>query len=75
MVIPHKHLNSFWEKNISWYSPIGAWLTIALVALAQSELEWPKYLSHGPPSDINGLTDFKSLSSSSRKLHPLLSNA
>ena len=27
----------------SWYLLIGAWLTMALVALAYRELEWPKY--------------------------------
>jgi len=36
-------------KNLKRYSPVGAWLTMALDALAHSEFEWPKCLSHVPP--------------------------
>ena len=32
---PHGHEKSFLEKNLSWYSLIRAWLTMALIALAQ----------------------------------------
>ena len=42
------HTNSFLGKNLSQYLPIGAWLTMALVALAHNEFEWPKYFSHNP---------------------------
>ena len=46
---PHGQLNSLLGKNLSLYSPISAWLMIALVALVQSELEWLKFWSYGPP--------------------------
>ena len=37
---PQEQLKSSLRKNLSLYSPIGAWLIIALVALAHKELEW-----------------------------------
>ena len=46
---------------------------IALVALVQSELEWPKYLSSEPLLEINSLIGFESLSRSFRKFCSLLS--
>jgi len=36
-------------KNLRQYSLIGAWLTIALVALVHNEFEYPKYLIYEPP--------------------------
>lgn len=72
---PHRYLNSFLKKNLSQYSPIGAWLTIALEALVQSKLEYSKNLSHGLPLAIDSSTGFKSLLRSSRKCCSLLSDA
>ena len=37
--IIYKDMNSLWGKKQSQYSPIGAWLKIALVALAHSKFE------------------------------------
>jgi len=51
---PHRHLNSLFGKNLSLYLPISTWLVIALVALAQRELEWPKFWSHGLLLIYNG---------------------
>jgi len=73
--IPHGYLNSSCRKNLSQYSSMRAWLTIALEALAQSKLECPKNLSHGPPLEYKGLIEFKSSSSSFKKYYPLVSNA
>ena len=72
---PHGHLNFSQGKNMRQYSPIGAWLTITLVALVQSELECPKYLSYVPPLEINGSIGFESSSRSSRKCCSLSSKA
>ena len=47
-------------KNFNRYSPIGAWLVIALEAQAQSEFEWPNCESHGPPLELDGSIGFKS---------------
>jgi len=47
---------------------------ITLIAVAQSELEWPKYLSHSPPLDVDGSIGFKSMFRKSRKVCSLLSN-
>ena len=71
----HGHLNSSCRKNLSWYSPMAVWLTIALEALAQSKLECLKNLSHGPPLAYKGSMRFKSSSNSSKKCCPLASNA
>lgn len=49
-------------------------MTITLVALTHSELEWPKNFSHGLPLNTYGLIGFESLSRSSRKLQPLMSD-
>ena len=43
---------------------------IALEALAQSEFECPKNLSHGPPLEYEGSIGFKSSSSRSKKFCP-----
>ena len=51
----HEHSNFSPGKNLSQYSPIGVWLTIALEALVQSEFECPKYLSHSLPLAIEGV--------------------
>ena len=48
---------------------------ITLVALVQSELECPKYLSYVLPLEINGSIGFESSSRSSRKCCPLSSKA
>jgi len=47
---------------------------IILVALAYNELECPKYLSHRPSLTTDSSIRFKSLSRSSRKCWPLLSD-
>ena len=65
----HGHMNSFLGKNLSWYSLIGAWLTMALVALAHSEFEWPKYFSHNPPFTYISLILLRSSSRRSIKLN------
>ena len=72
---PHRYLNSFLKKNLSQYSPIGAWLTIALVALVQSKFKCLKSLSHGLPLTIDSSIGLKLLSTSSRKCFHLLSEA
>ena len=72
---PHGHLNSSWGKKWRQYSPIGAWLTIALVALVHSEFEWPKCLSHNPPFEKDGSIDQRSSSRRSKKLLPFTSEA
>ena len=61
-------LNFSLGKKWSWYLPIGAWLVIALEALAHKVLKWPKCLSHVPPLLYNGSKILLSLSTSSRKL-------
>ena len=71
----HGQLKSSLGKNLSLYSPIGAWLVITLKALAHSELEWPKCLSHGPPLMYDSSIMFSSLSSKSRKCFPFMSDA
>ena len=71
----HEHENSELGKNRSLYSPMGAWLVIALIARAHSELEWPTICSHGPPLMYDGLTTLRSSSSSSRKFLPFPSEA
>jgi len=45
-------------RNLRRYSPIGAWFVIALVARAQSELEWLKDWSQGPPLMYDGSIGF-----------------
>ena len=72
---PHRHSNFSLGKNLSWYSPIDAWLTIALEALVQSKLECPKYLSYSFLLAIDGIIGHMLLSRSSRKCCPLLSEA
>jgi len=72
---PHKQVNSFLEKNLSWYFPIKAWLTIALMALAQRELEWLKYWSHELPLIVDSSRGFNLLLSNSRKFLSFISNA
>jgi len=73
--LPHRHANSFLGKNLSQYSPIGAWLTMALVALAHSEFKWPKYFSHDLPFTYVDLILLRSSSRRSIKFLPLSSNA
>ena len=70
----HGHANSSLGKNLSQYSPIGAWLTMALVALAHSEFEWLKYFSHDPPFTYISSILLRSSSRWSINFLPLLSN-
>ena len=71
----YRQVNSSIGKNLSWYSPIGAWLTIALVALVQIKLKWPKYWTYGLLLIVDSLREFELLLSSSRKFLPFRSNA
>ena len=68
-------LNSSLGKNLSLYSPIGAWLVIALEALAHRELKWPKNLSHELPLMYDSSMMLSSLSIRLRKCLPLRSDA
>ena len=43
---PQGHTKFSLGKNLNWYSPVGAWLVIALDARVQSELEWPNCESY-----------------------------
>ena len=72
---PQGQLKSSLGKNLSWYSPVGAWLVIALDALAHNELEWLKYLSHEPPLIYDGSITLSSLLMRSRKCLPFISDA
>ena len=70
---PHRQLKISEGKNLNRYSPIGAWLVIALDAWVQSKFEWLNYKSHGSPlehedsmgskSSLNRLRKFLSLES------------
>ena len=66
--------NSSLGKNLSQYLLIGAWLTMALVALVQRELEWPKYWSQGSPLLADSSRGFELSSRSSRKFLPFRSD-
>ena len=57
-------------KNLSQYLLIGAWLMMALVALVQRELEWPKYWSQGPSLITDSSRGFELSLKSSRKFLP-----
>jgi len=72
---PHGQLNSLLGENLSLYSPVSAWLVIALVALAQSKLEWPKFWSHGPPLIYDGSSGLLSPSMRSGNWLPFRSDA
>jgi len=67
----HKQQKSSFRKNLRQYSSIGAWLVIALVALAHIKFECPKYLIYRLPLYTKGLMEQSSLSSKSRKCSPL----
>jgi len=67
----HGYAMSSLGKNLSWYSLVGVWLTTALIALVHSELKWPNCLSYGPLFLVDGLREFRSLSSDSRNYFPL----
>ena len=69
------YLNSSLGKNLSQYSPIGTWLTVALIVLIQSKFECLKNLSYRPPLAINSSIGLKSSLMSSRKCLFLLSKA
>jgi len=70
-----EQLKSSLRKNLSLYSPIGAWLIIALVALAHKELEWPKCLSYEPPLIYDGLMMLSSPLRRSKNCFPFVFNA
>jgi len=70
----YRHLNSLFGKNLSLYSPIGAWLVIALVALTQRELEWLKFWSHRLPLICDSSSKLLSLSTRSRNWLPFRSD-
>jgi len=75
---PHEHIKSSLGKNLSWYSSVGVWLTITLVALMYNELEWLKCWSHRLlflADGLRGLRGFSLLSSSSRNCLFLKSKA
>ena len=75
---PHRQLKISEGKNLNRYSPIGAWLVIALDAWVQSKFEWLNYKSHGSPlehedsmgskSSLNRLRKFLSLESDAWKV-------
>ena len=71
----HGQLKFSFGKNLRWNSPIGTWFVMAHVALAHRELECPNAWSHSPPLMYDGSIILKSLSSKSRKLFPLPSDA
>ena len=71
----HGQLKFLFGKNLRWNSPIGTWLVMACVALAHRELKCLNAWSHGSPLMYNGSIVLKLLSSKSRKLFPLLSDA
>ena len=70
----HGHMNSSLGKNLSQYSLIGAWLMIALVALAYNIFEWPKCWSQRLFLIVNSSRGLDLSSRSSRKFFPLLSD-
>ena len=72
---PHRQLNSSLGKNLSLYSSIGTWLVIALVALAQSKLEWLKFWSYGLSLVYDSLSSLLSSSTRLRKWLLLRSDA
>ena len=75
---PHEQLKISKEKNLNQYSPIGAWLVIALNAQVQSEFKWLNCESHGPSLEhedsmgsklsLNKLRKFLSLESDAWKV-------
>ena len=71
----HRQLNSSLRKNFSWYSPIGVWFVITLIALVHSELEWLNCLIHGLPLVYEGSISVRSLFNRLRNCFPLRSNA
>ena len=71
----HGQLKISEEKNLNWYSPIGAWLVIALDTRAQSKFEWPNCESHEPPLEHEGSIGSKSSLNRSRKFLSLESDA
>ena len=72
---PHRQANSSLGKNLNWYSTIRAWLTIALVALVQRKLEWPKYWSHRLLLIVDSLKRVDLSSSNLRKFLSFRSDA
>ena len=68
---PHGQLKISKEKNLNRYSPIGAWLVIALDAQVQSKFEWLDCKSHGPSLEHKGSIGSKSLLNRLRKFLPL----
>ena len=67
-------MNSSLEKNLSQYSPIGAWFVIALDKWVYNKFKWPNCYSQGPPLVFEGSREFRLLLSKSRKFFPLESD-
>jgi len=63
------------RKNFKWYLSMGVWLTIALIALVHSKLEWLKCFSHNLPLEYIDLMILRLLSRRSRNFLSLLSKA
>ena len=59
-------------KNLSLYSPMEVWLTMAQVALVYNKLEWPKYCSYRLFLILKEMRGFESPSRRFRKLFHLL---
>ena len=70
----HGQLKSLLGKKQRQYSPIGVWLTMALVALTHKEFECPKYLIHEPPLVYEGSIGWRSSSNRSRSCLPFASD-
>ena len=71
----YRQLKSSLKKNHRWYSPVGVWFVIALVALVHSEFKWPKNWSHVLPLQYEGSKILLSLLTKSKKLFPFRSDA
>ena len=70
----HGYLNFSLRKNLSLYSPIGAWFVITLEALVHKELKWPKNFNQAPPLIYNSLIILSLPSSKLRNWLPLKSD-
>ena len=72
---PHEQLKISEGKNLNQYSPIGAWLVIALDARVQSKFKWPNCKSYVPSLEHEGSMEHKSSLNRLRKFLPLESDA
>ena len=71
----HGHGKSSLGENLRQYLLMGAWLMIALVALAHNESEWPNCCNQGLPLMFDSLIGFRLSLSNSKKFLPLNSVA